>query len=189
MKNTRQIAFEILYKVQSQSSYSNLLLDSYLEKYELSTLDKKYISALVYGVIERIKLLDYNLSLYLKQPLKKLKPQVLTVLRLGAYQIFFMDKVHSAAAVNESVKLTKNNKCQYASGLVNAVLRNVSKNSLKYPDENDENYLSIKYSCEKWICDEFIKNYGKEETVIILENSIGSVPVYLSVNSLKTDTD
>ncbi|MBQ6625110.1 MAG: 16S rRNA (cytosine(967)-C(5))-methyltransferase RsmB [Clostridia bacterium] len=189
MKNTRQIAFEILYKVQSQSSYSNLLLDSYLEKYELSTLDKKYISALVYGVIERIKLLDYNLSLYLKQPLKKLKPQVLTVLRLGAYQIFFMDKVHSAAAVNESVKLTKNNKCQYASGLVNAVLRNVSKNSLKYPDENDENYLSIKYSCEKWICDEFIKNYGKEETVNILENSIGSVPVYLRANSLKTDTD
>lgn len=187
MSKTRQLAFEVLFKVHSQKSYSNILLDSSLRKQPLDDVEKRYVSRLVYGVIERLKLLDYNLSLYLRQPLKKLKPQVLTALRIGTYEILFCDAIPNSAAVNESVELVKKNSCAFASGLVNAVLRNVSRNGLKYPDENDDEYLSIKYSCEKWICDEWTDHFGVEETVKILENSVGAAPIYIKVNTLKTD--
>ena len=106
------------------------MLDSFLDKSELPQVEKSFASALVYGVIERLITLDYELSHYLKQPLKKLKPQVLTILRMGAYQILFMDKVPVSAAINESVKLTKNNNASFASGLVNAVLRKISSNGI-----------------------------------------------------------
>lgn len=82
MKSARQTAFEILNKIQRDESYSNLVLDSALDKAEIDIKDKRFVSALVYGVTERRITLDYNLSLYLSQPLKKLKPQVLTALRL-----------------------------------------------------------------------------------------------------------
>lgn len=110
MKSARQTAFEILNKIQRDESYSNLVLDSALDKAEIDIKEKRFVSALVYGVTERRITLDYNLSLYLSQPLKKLKPQVLTALRLGAYQILFMDKIPDSAAVNESVKLVKKNR-------------------------------------------------------------------------------
>lgn len=100
MKSARQTAFEILNKIQRDESYSNLALDSSLDRAEIDIKDKRFVSALVYGVTERRITLDYNLSLYLSQPLKKLKPQVLTALRLGAYQILFMDKIPDSAAVN-----------------------------------------------------------------------------------------
>ncbi|MBQ7653686.1 MAG: 16S rRNA (cytosine(967)-C(5))-methyltransferase RsmB, partial [Clostridia bacterium] len=185
MQKTRQIAFEVLYKVHFQKSYSNLLLDSSLNNHSLDRLEKRFVSRLVYGVIERMKLLDFNLSLYLKQPLKKLKPQVLTALRMGAYEILFSDAVPDSAAVNESVEIVKKNSCAFASGLVNAVLRNISRNDVKFPDENSEDYLSIKYSCEKWICDEWTNHFGKQQAVMILENSIGAAPIYIKVNTLK----
>ena len=105
MQKTRQIAFEVLYKVQSNKSYSNLLLDATLKKYSPDEAEKRHISRIVYGVTERLKLLDYNLSLYLRQPLKKLKPQVLTALRIGCYEILFFDAVPDSAAVNECVEL------------------------------------------------------------------------------------
>ena len=181
MHNARQTALNILMKVTQNNSYSNLLLDSTLEGELLSELDKKYISAVVYGVIERKKLLDYNLSIYLSSPVKKLKPHVLNILRIGAYEIFFMSKVHESATVNECVKLTKKNSCSYASGLVNAVLRKISENGISYCDD-----LSVKYSCEKWICDEWTSHFGREETVRILENSMGVVPIYIRTNTLKT---
>ncbi|MBQ5905539.1 MAG: 16S rRNA (cytosine(967)-C(5))-methyltransferase RsmB, partial [Clostridia bacterium] len=134
MSNPRQIAFNALCKIEKDSSYSNLALDSILSKSELDTRDKSFVSALFYGVIERKLTLDYNLSLYLSKPLKKLKPELLVLLRMGAYQLLFMEKIPVSAAVNESVKLSKKNSLQFASGLINAVLRKISLNGLCLPE-------------------------------------------------------
>lgn len=185
----RQTAFEILNKIQRDNSYSNLALDYVLEKSNADANDKRFISALVYGVVERKILLDYQLSLYLSQPLKKLKPQVLTILRIGAYQLLFMDKIPASAAVNESVKLAKNNQAAFASGLVNAVLRKIKDNGLKLPNDNAENFRSIKYSCPQWLIDLWDKAYGADNTNSILDFSFGSVPTAIRVNTLKTDSD
>lgn len=184
MKTARQTAFEILYKINKDNSYSNLILDSVLDKSDLSQIDKSFVSALVYGVVERLITLDHELSLYLKQPLKKLKSQVLTVLRMGAYQILFMDKIPSSAAINESVKLVKNNGFSFASGLVNAVLRKVDSCGISETED-----ISIKYSAPEWLCDLWIKSYGRENAVKLLEATFGDVVVNLRVNTIKTDAE
>lgn len=189
MPYARQIAFNALCKLQKDSSYSNITLDSFLSGSELDTRDKSFVSALFYGVIERQITLDYNLSLYLSKPIKKLKPEVLTIMRIGAYQLLFMEKVPSSAAVNESVKLTIKNSLQFAKGLINAVLRKISTNGLQLPDENDKaNYLSIKYSCNRWLVEKWLSEYGSEDTEAFLKNSLGASDIYIRVNTEETDS-
>lgn len=184
MKSARQTAFEILNKIQRDNSYSNLALDHALDKADTDNKDKKFVSALVYGVTERRITLDYNLSLYLSQPIKKLKPEVLTALRLGAYQILFMDKIPVSAAVNESVKLAKKNGAAFASGLVNAVLRKIISNGLK-----TDGSMSVNYSAPQWLCDMWCRSYGRENAEKLLEASFGAVDTVLRVNTEKIDAD
>ncbi len=190
MKNARQTAFDILSKIQKDSSYSNLTVDSFLASVGLDESDSAFVTALVYGVLETSYTLDYQLSANLKQPLKKLKPQVLTILRLGAYQLLYMDKVPESAAVNESVKLVKANGCAFASGLVNAVLRNIVKNGLCLPDESDKSlYYSVKYSFPQELVKFWIKSYGEDNTVGIMSACFGRPPMTVRVNTLKTTAD
>lgn len=188
MKNARQIAFEILTKIRRDSSYSNLTVDNVLADATLNDADASFVSALVYGVLERSHTLDYQLALNLKQPLKKLKPQVYTALQLGAYQLLFMDKVPASAAVNESVKLVKSNGCSFAGGLVNAVLRKVSVNGLCLPDESDKpTYYSVVYSFPVELVKFLIKSYGEENARGIMSSCSGRPPLTVRVNTLKTD--
>ncbi len=190
MKNARQTAFEILCKIQKDSSYSNLTVDSVLASAGFNEADSAFVSALVYGVLERSYTIDYQLSLNLKQPLKKLKPQVLTVLRLGAYQLLFMDKVPESAAVNESVKLAKSNGCAFAGSLVNAVLRNISRKGLCLPDESDKPFCySVKYSFPEELVRFWIKHYGEDNAVGIMNSCLGRPPLTVRANTLKTDRD
>ncbi len=191
MNNPRQLAFEALLKTEKEGAYSNIALDFLLSKTDFDTRDKAFVSNLFYGVIERKLTLDYQIGLYTSKPLKKMKADVLTVLRLGAYQLLFMDKVPSSAAVNESVNLTKKNRLSYASGLVNAVLRKIDKNGLKLPSEkNYSEFLSVKYSCPQWLINKWLKEYGKENTVGILGHSIGAPSNYIRVNNtLTTDKE
>lgn len=186
--NPRQEALSVLLKIEKDKSYSNIAIAGALKDENLSGADKAFFTALVYGTVERILTLDYNLSLYLKQPLKKLKPEVLCILRMGAYQILFMDKVPDRAAINESVNLAKK-KASYASGLVNAVLRKVSAAGIVLPKEESCNYLEIKYSCPSDLIDLFVKSYGMENAVGILEHSVGTQPITIRVNTTKTTTE
>lgn len=188
-KNARQLAFEILVRVEKDKAYSNLTIDSFLSQSTLDTRDKAFVSHLVYGVIERKITLDYQLSQHLTQPLKKLKTQVLTILRIGAYQIFYMDKVPDSAAVNESVKLSKANKLTFASSLINAVLRKCSKNGLVFPDKADKEYISVLYSCPVWLCEKLIKEYGREDAEKFLASCEGGADTVIRVNTLKTDCE
>lgn len=189
MINTRKIALDGLLKVEKDKAYSNLTLDAFLDKINPEPRDKAFISALFYGVIEKKITLDYNLSEYLDKPIKKLKPEVLVILRLGAYQILFMNKVPTSAAVNESVKLAKKY-CSFAAGLINAVLRKVDKNGLLLPDEvNKSYYLSVKYSCEEWICKKWIEEYGYGDAESVLSLSSGSPDIFVRVNTTKTTSD
>lgn len=184
MLNPRQIAFEALLKTEKDGAYSNIALDFLLSKTDYDTRDRAFVSNLFYGVIERKLTLDYQIALYLSKPLNKTKSDILTLLRLGAYQILFMDKVPASAAVNESVNLAKKNGLQYAAGLVNAVLRKIHKNGLQLPScERYSEYLSVKYSCPEWLVNKWIKEYGKENTLGILESSIGQKQNYIRVNN------
>ncbi len=192
MKNARQAAFEALLKIHREGAYSNLVVDAALKENDhFDERDKAFFSNLVYGTLDRLILIDYNLSLYLTQPVSKLKPELHTILRLGAYQILFLDRVPSSAAVNESVKLAKVNKSAFAASLVNAVLRRVADNGLKLPEgaENDPAYLAVKYSCPKWLISMWIDAYGFDNAVALAEKALEAAPVIVKVNTLKTTVD
>ena len=177
MQSARELSFETLLKIEKDNSYSNLSIAGVLKGDNLEDADKAFFTALVYGVVERKITLDYNISLYLKQPIKKLKPEALIILRLGAYQLLFMDKIPPHAAINESVKLAKK-KVNFASGLINAVLRRIDENKLKLPSQNEDNYLEIKYSCPSDLINLFEKAYGIEKTIGILEHANGPQKIY-----------
>ncbi|MCH5190840.1 MAG: 16S rRNA (cytosine(967)-C(5))-methyltransferase RsmB [Oscillospiraceae bacterium] len=184
----RALAFKILNKIELDKAYSNLVLDAVLSTDK--TEHAPFVSSLVYGVIERKITLDYILSGFLTQPIKKLKPQVLTILRMGTYQLKFMDKVPTFAAVNESVRLAKREKCAYAAGLINSVLRKIASCEIEYPCTDDKfSDLSIKYSCPVNLVKHFSDDYGIENAEMILKSSLGAPETVLRVNTLKTDAD
>ncbi|MDR0314626.1 MAG: 16S rRNA (cytosine(967)-C(5))-methyltransferase RsmB, partial [Oscillospiraceae bacterium] len=191
MKSSRQIAFEVLMKIYKDNAYSNLAIDSKLLDKSLQDRDKAFVTALTYGVTERKITIDYILSLYLKQPIKKLKPAVLTILRMGTYQIFFMDKIPVSAAINESVELSKKNNCSFAGGLINAVLKKAAQDGIKLPDYNKDKikYYSVKYSCPKELAGLWIDSYGEENAQGLMSSSIGAPPIVIRVNTLKTCKD
>ena len=187
--SARQCALDILLKVIRDASYSNLALDSTLNSSGLSARDAAFATALVYGVIERKRTIDYQLTLRLSKPLKKLKPQVYVILMIGAYQILYMDKIPVSAAVNESVKLAAANGCSFAKGLINAVLRRVADNGICLPERDDPEYTGIRYSCEDWICSLWKDSYGEDNAVGLLESSFAADDVALRVNTLKTSAE
>lgn len=187
-KNARQIALEILVRMYRDAAYSNLTLDAALRRNALSGRDAALVSALVYGVQERLYTIDYQLSLYLKQPLKKLKPEVIAALRLGVCQLLFMDKIPPSAAVSESVSLVRNNGCAFASGLVNAVLHKVADAGLCLPEaqESETAALSIQYSIPEWLIAKWQEAYGQCEMRAILEACTAPAPMTVRVNTLRT---
>ena len=192
MKSPRQTAFEALLKIQKDSAYSNLVLDSMLsENSDLDERDKAFVTNLVYGSLDHMIIIDYNLSLYLNQPSKKLKPELHTILVLGAYQILFMDRVPDHAAVSESVQLAKVNKSSFAASLVNAVLRRVADNGLKFPEkiENSAEYLSVRYSCPEWLMELWINSYGYENAEGIASRALDVPPLTVRVNTLRTGNE
>ncbi len=192
MKNARQVAFEALLKVHKDGAYSNLVVDSLLkENPELDDRDRAFVCNLVYGTLDRLILIDFNLSLYLNQPVRKLKPELHTILRMGTYQLLFMDKVPSRAAVNESVNLAKVNKSKFAASMVNAVLRRVADNGLRLPEssDNDPNYLAIKYSCPEWLISLWIDAYGFDNAIALAEKALEAPPVVIRANTTRITAD
>jgi 16S rRNA (cytosine967-C5)-methyltransferase len=183
----RQAAFLTLLKIEKDKAYSNIALDSAVKAYSLDSTDCAFISRLVYGVTERKITLDYVFSKFLNQPIKKLKPEILVILRLGTYQLLFMDKIPESAAVNESVLLAKNNKCSFATGLVNAVLRKVAKEgSLILKDIPEEERLSVLYSAPQELVN-FLKYHYKENAAEeILRSALQPKNITIRVNTLKT---
>ena len=186
----RQAAFSILLKIEKDKAYSNIALDSAVRAYSLDSTDCAFISRLVYGVTERKITLDFVFSKFLKQPIKKLKPEVLVILRLGTYQLLFMDKIPVSAAVNESVLLSKNNKCDFASGMINAVLRKVSiEGKTILENLSGEERVSVLYSAPLELVKFLNYHYGEDNAEAILKYSIEPKEITIRVNTLKITED
>lgn len=162
MANARETAMKVIYDVEFNGAYSNMALKKALNQ-GLEKCDKTLVTALVYGVIDKKTTLDYIISKFSKLKLKKISKYILIILRMGIYQIMFMDKIPDSAAVNESVKLAKKYGHGASAGFVNGVLRNVSKTDIVYPEDKTE-YLSVRYSFPTWICEKWINDFGYDFT-------------------------
>lgn len=187
MKSARETAADILVSVEKDGAYSSTALVQALKKSGLSDeRDKNLVSSLVYSATEHKTAVDALLASFLTKPLSKLPPFVLALMRTGAVQIMYFDKIPVSAAVNESVKLAKKRGFAYAAGMINAVLRRVAAHSEAEKNEAHDMTLSEKYSFPEQLTSLFADKFGKEETERIFKAFEGRRPVFIRVNTLKT---
>lgn len=192
----RELAINILYKIENAESYSNIEIDKEFSKSDLEPIDKALASELVYGVLTWKITIDEIIQRYSNIKLKKISKWVINILRIGVYQIAFLDRIPESAAVNESVKLAKKYSHEMASKFTNAVLRKIEKNEM----EKLIDYLSTKPLMENeiisiitshplWLVDELLKEYDKKfVTELLNANNIKS-DITLRANTLKTNRD
>lgn len=189
MASGRKLAVKALLKINTDSAYSNITLNSLFSESDVSPVDKALATALVYGVLDRKITIDYVLGKFLKTPLKKVAPFTKEVLRTAVYQIMFMDKIPNSAAVDEAVKIVKSSKESRNSGFVNAVLRNILRTENLLPQSDSLEDLSIIYSCPTAIIESFINDYGLENTKKLLEESLKAADITVRVNTVKTNIE
>lgn len=186
---TREVALKVLYKIDKEQAYSNIELNEQIRQ-NRKNLDEKdigLISELVYGVTTWRLTLDEIIKKYSKIKLKKISPWIINILRMGIYQIIFLDKIPKSAAVNESVNLAKRYGHSSSSNFVNAILRKVEKTD--YDDffeiEDDIDRISKTTSMPKWIVEELVKENGIKIAEQICKNSNLKPNITIRVNRLK----
>lgn len=180
MINARETAMKAIYDVEFNGAYSNMVLKKALIGAEKQ--DKGFITTLVYGTISRKLTLDYVIERYSKLKLKKISKYILIILRMGLYQLMFMDKIPESAAVNESVKLAKHYGHGASAGFVNGILRSYIRNGIKISNDN----LSVKYSYPEWLCNQWINDFGFEFTEKLMAAMNTEPKITIRYNALKT---
>jgi 16S rRNA (cytosine967-C5)-methyltransferase len=191
LSNPRELAITILVKTQA-GSYGNLLLNRYLTM-NMPQKNRALITELVYGVIQNKLRLDYIISQFSKIRLSKMSPFVKNAIRLGIYQLFFLDKVPDFAAVNESVNLVKMHEGKRAANFTNAILRNVlrKKDKISYPNRNTDivKYLSIYYSFPTWLITRWLDLFGTDFTEDLCKAFNERPKLCIRVNTLLTNKE
>lgn len=187
--SARMAALKVLERYRRDGAWSDSVLDGQISAFALDQRDAALSTRLCYGVIQNQTLLDFYIDFMLTSGMSKLEPKVLDILRLSAYQILFMDKIPDSAAVNEGVALCKRFGISRASGLVNAVLRRLSRSRDTLPDipRGDlAKYLSVKYSHPLWLAQLMIDEHGGEFAEAFFAANNEPAPVTVRINILKT---
>lgn len=186
----RSAAVKALLAVQEQGGYSNIVLDELLSSSELSAADRALASRLLYGVIERRLTLDYLLNQTASTPVKLMDSAVREILRVGAYQLVYLDKTPAFAAINEAVEQTRQFGVGRLSGFVNGVLRQVERRCSELLDvlpTNDKG-LEIRYSLPRVWIRAWRSAYGEEVLNGLLPQLNEAPPSYIRVNTQVTTT-
>ncbi len=188
MKNSRTLAAQALLKQEARAAWSSFALDAALEEANLPPREAAFAAALFYGVLERRITLDACIAPYLKTPADKLDAAVRCALRLGVYQLLYMDSVPAHAAVGESVELVKRLRKTQAAGLVNGVLRAFLRagKPVPLPGGPPDARLSVEYACPRELAALWLGAYGEARTRAFLAQSLGRPAVAVRVNTLKT---
>lgn len=181
----REAAYKALLAIERDGSYSNLELSKMLASDGLS--NKGFIREIVYGVTENKIYLDYILDKFIKKGAAKTKLQALIILRMGVYQILFMNSVPNYAAVNESVALARRF-ARGTDGFINGVLRNFIRNmdsASEIDVKGQLEYLSIRYSCQLKLVEELVSMLGFEHAKMLLDHAGHRPPLSIRVNIAK----
>lgn len=188
MTNARDIVLSILLDIEGNNTFSNIAIAKALKKHQFEAKkDRAFITRLAQGITETKIKLDYIIDGFSKTPSEKCKPLIRALLRMGVYQIMYMDAVPDSAVCNEAVKLAKKHNFGSLAGFVNGVLRAVARNkdNIAMPDkENISKYLSVNYSMPEWLCKKIMEDYGEKGEKIIAA-SFDERKTALRVNTLK----
>lgn len=187
----RYLAVKILSRYDRSDSYVDKLITNNFRNENLNNLDKGLLIELVNGVIRWRAKLDWVLTGFYFGDYQKCLNVVKNAMRIGLYQLLYLDKIPAHASINESVEIVKQIQGEKTAGIVNGVLRNISRNinGIRYPDpkQDDVYYLSIMHSHPKWMVKRYIERFGKKETQELLEINNYKPYVPVRVNSLKSN--
>ena len=191
----RELALKVLYKIDKEEAYSNIALNEIINanREKLTPKDIGLISEIIYGVTTWKLTLDVIIIKHSKIKMKKISTWVLNILRMGIYQILFLDKIPQSAAVNESVNLAKRYGHKSSANFVNAVLRKVSM--VDYAElfkiENPIERISKTTSMPVWIIEELLKDkdYNINNVRKICGNLVQRPNITIRRNNLKINKE
>jgi 16S rRNA (cytosine967-C5)-methyltransferase len=189
-RSARAIALEILQRIDREGAYANILLDSYLKRaYTLKRVDRSLITELVNGTLRWRKRIDWVISRFSHKPPDRLPGPLLNIIRMGLYQILFLDRIPPRAAVDESVKLTKAFGFTSRAGYVNGLLRNIQRTirEIDYPDLRVDPvaHIAVVYSFPEWLVERWISMWGMERTIEICASTNKIPPLTLRTNTFR----
>lgn len=189
-KKPRELAVNVLEKIEVEGTYSNLELNAVKKNEDLDLQDHSFLTELVYGVMQNKRLIDYYLNPYLKNP-DKMDNWVLQVLRVAVYQMVFLDGVPDYAIINEAVNYANKRGHRGIKSLVNGVLRNVQRHDLNDIGKlkNSVKKIAIPYSLPDWLVEKFIKQFGEEESLQIAKsfNKRSKTSVRINTNRISLE--
>ena len=187
---SRGLALQVLNRVLKDGGYTNIVLNQLLAKSALSDLDRRFATELVYGTVKALGTLDWILEHFLTRSLDSLDPEIRDLLRLGVFQIYYLDRVPVSAAVNESVNLAKAFTHKGGVGFVNGVLRNSVRRRDLIRQELEETsgleQLRLKEFHPLWLLHRWQKQFGLEETQKLCAFDNRPAPLVLRVNTFRT---
>ncbi len=185
--NPRLLAAKILDEIERKESFADALLDSSLKKApEMDERDRALATALLYGALRKRNALDSQIYRAYGRPLKKLHPSLLNILRIGAFQVLFMDKIPESAAVNEAVNAARALGHAKAAGLVNALLRKIALDGFVLPENADEiEKTALERGFPRWIIEKWEKDEGREGAFAMARAFAEEPPLFLRVNTSK----
>ena len=192
--DVRMIVYESLLECEKGDTPPGIIGREMLEKYAyLEKQQRKFMHCLYEGVIDKTITLDYVIDSVSKTPVMKMKKPVRCIIRMGAYQILFMNSVPDRAACNEAVSLAKRKHLGNLSGFINGVLRSLCRleGNIIYPDisEDPVMHMSVRYSMPRTILESLISDYGENRTLQIMMNLESDRPVFARTQLSKIGTE
>lgn len=190
--NARKLSLRILDEIEQMHEFSHVVLGRTLNQYEIDSADRRLTSQLVFGVLENKLLLDYYIRKLSAQRFTRIDRSVVNILRMGFYQLKFMDKIPESAAVDESVKLAKSIS-QSNGSFVNGILRNFIRKgkNIELPNRKQHpiTHLSIMYSFPEWLVAFWIEQYGIAfaEKLMFSSNKTPKLSIRVNTNSISVD--
>ncbi len=193
MADIRNDCLNLVNAVLEDHRPSHLVIADYLDTHaELEDRDRSFVKRLVMGVTERKLMIDYVTDAVSKTKTSKMKPAIRGIIRMGVYQLLYMN-VPDPAACNESVKLAKKRGFTNLGGFVNGVLRTVAKNKDELTDltgiKDNIARMSLRFSMPEWIVRYFCESYGEEKAVRAFEHYFEPSKTFIRCNSSKIAPD
>ena len=183
--NEREAATLALKDIMTKGAYSNEALRRILsEQGHFERLQKAFVTEIVAGSVRNLFFIDHIINSFSKTPINRIKPSILSILRVAVYQLKFMDKVPHHAAINEAVEIAKKQGFGGLSGYVNGLLRNIARSDIPTPKE-----LHLRYSVQPWIVEHFVRELGDDKTGALLESIMQPPTITVAANTLKTTAD
>lgn len=192
-ESAREAALRALVGIDEKNAYAQSARDRILDSCDLDTRDRAFCTELIFGVTKHRKTIDHIVETFSSRPVKKMDSVTRNVLRLGVYQLFYLDQIPRHAAVYECVALAKKHAHIGSSRFINAVLRSVLRkpDAVKFPDPDCDpvSYISLKYSHPEWLVSGWIRRFGREETAKLCEANNEKAPMTIRTNTLKITRD